>query len=40
MTGYIDFIDNELMTHNVMAGLDYYGRPFLSIKVNAFNEKT
>jgi hypothetical protein len=33
-TDYIDFITPEDMSHSVMRGTDFYGRPFLAVKIN------
>ena len=34
-TGYIDFISPEDMSHSIMRGTDMYGRPFVSLKIQA-----
>jgi hypothetical protein len=32
-TQYIDFITSDMMSHYIMRGVDKFGRPFLSVKV-------
>lgn len=34
MTGYLDFITEEMMTSSVMKGVDAAGRPFIALKTD------
>ena len=37
-TGYIDFIIPDEMPYNIMKGIDYYNRPFISFKFYVTNK--